>query len=1347
MSNIEEEIHGSNSEINNLESSRQNEQEESVEKQENQEDSEYKYAKKKNTRPKEEIRHHIEFKRLKEKEDQRAENERKEAENMEKFVKLYKFEENQRNFLSQLASKNSHKNSKISKSSSKISKYEKNEYYVGRKNLDESSFIDVEEYQLAMYEMRKIFGDNTTSNHSLSEKEDRKINSSVNKKNESPYENKDSSTYQRDIPLSSQAKKQHPIVVKQASNSLPPQNNSLYNMPKKPEPNFNKLPNQNNRIAIDHNSDDEKHETPSIIPKRTEDVIEDPITLYPTNKDELLHMIENEKHKHQIKQLSSDREPYSSPDVYEQDIYETDRNNIVVDKDNNEPSMRNSPSKNITQEKVNKILEISRSRDLSQSNLNNSKVRYCITDDGKGNNLSNIMQNHSQINNITESNHNKSNYEEMELHEQEENENEDSQCQLIDLDNLDHESAATILQYYMKNVYLQAIKRKQMEIIQSELNKQDDNNSYRGESKQDSQENNEENEKEEIYDYEKDEIDEDRIKNISNQNFRVKNESNHSIQNIDDNDNINDQFEEKEENDQNDEEEIEVNEPENNEDIEESNRRESKDYDNNFEAPINEEIEQDENNFDEEIGQQDFINEENEDQRHNNLNNQYGENEQDHEYNNDELEQIGVNEEVEKIENDDYNQNIYNNEEINAIEEHDKHFDNNEDNNHEIDIYEHDNKETENNEHDQCSEYNHRSNKSIENEEIEKDDNIQSNSDKEIKENSNSFDEKKEIEDENIIEINDNANNLNDDVSQTLIEEKIREREVSNNEIDQIEEVHENSLIKSQNREITNDEVIVSIENNEDNISKKDNDNFSIENIPTNEDKEDKEYPEEQNISKSFNKEEIQREEDYNISQKQQDEQNEEINMDASIKDNSISLNIDVLESNNALNNKEYTNEEVHIENDILNPDEVDIITKDKPDEEEEDQYNFDQADKIDQVDEQNNYNYSEKDDKEIDINQIEELKEESILQQKVESSNEINKDDEDFADALADEILKNLLQTNLLDNITLFPKKQYKREADLSLSQSRNSGYMLQNNSMISTTSLRTIQEDKKETSNKLYEAKVAPELISILEKEIDKDYKNIINSLSTPYKANPFELTLGLLTNDVDKVLHNYKIVSKPTPNLNKNKILSNFKDTNKQIRETDNILTDNYYDNILNDCLVDASNELLENERYYNGITEPLPWSNRTRQLKFKYNSSDYSKNQFKNKIKSQLNQCLNTKMGMIAENHDIDNELLLKEKEKRLINTITKDILDIEEEWRNYDIEETSIKLELTDLVLDQLFNEIVEILEHVNLSRRNPELYQNKSIYACDDIPKLAFQQTENDVVEGNIDEINNLSHN
>jgi len=57
-----------------------------------------------------------------------------------------------------------------------------------------------------------------------------------------------------------------------------------------------------------------------------------------------------------------------------------------------------------------------------------------------------------------------------------------------------------------------------------------------------------------------------------------------------------------------------------------------------------------------------------------------------------------------------------------------------------------------------------------------------------------------------------------------------------------------------------------------------------------------------------------------------------------------------------------------------------------------------------------------------------------------------------------------------------------------------------------------------------------------------------------------------------------------------------------------------------------------------------------------------------------------------------------------------------------------------------MIFEQLLNEIVEILEHVQLSRRKPILYQNKSIYACEDIPRLSFQQNNTEHDSDNINQ-------
>jgi len=86
-------------------------------------------------------------------------------------------------------------------------------------------------------------------------------------------------------------------------------------------------------------------------------------------------------------------------------------------------------------------------------------------------------------------------------------------------------------------------------------------------------------------------------------------------------------------------------------------------------------------------------------------------------------------------------------------------------------------------------------------------------------------------------------------------------------------------------------------------------------------------------------------------------------------------------------------------------------------------------------------------------------------------------------------------------------------------------------------------------------------------------------------PYKSDSKEVIISMSLRDRNRLKQSYKFLEKPDNAkkfINKKKILDNFEIINKNIREDDNIISDNYYDNILNECLIDAANELLEKER---------------------------------------------------------------------------------------------------------------------------------------------------------------------
>ena len=112
-----------------------------------------------------------------------------------------------------------------------------------------------------------------------------------------------------------------------------------------------------------------------------------------------------------------------------------------------------------------------------------------------------------------------------------------------------------------------------------------------------------------------------------------------------------------------------------------------------------------------------------------------------------------------------------------------------------------------------------------------------------------------------------------------------------------------------------------------------------------------------------------------------------------------------------------------------------------------------------------------------------------------------------------------------------------------------------------------------------------------------------------------------------------------------------------------------------------------------------------------------------------------------MGLIAENYEyLDMEQLNQDRDKKFMESITQELKDNEPCYQIFETQETYVKLSLSRIILDQLLNEIVEILEHVQYSRKEPDKYQSKSIYACEDIPRLSFQpQTMENNYSGNFE--------
>ena len=140
----------------------------------------------------------------------------------------------------------------------------------------------------------------------------------------------------------------------------------------------------------------------------------------------------------------------------------------------------------------------------------------------------------------------------------------------------------------------------------------------------------------------------------------------------------------------------------------------------------------------------------------------------------------------------------------------------------------------------------------------------------------------------------------------------------------------------------------------------------------------------------------------------------------------------------------------------------------------------------------------------------------------------------------------------------------------------------------------------------------------------------------------------------------------------------------------------------------------------------------------ELAFKYKKNEPKK--LADFVCKKLYFYIKRKVGLINDNYDeMSMEQINIEKDKRLTEIIKRDFDENEYQWNNLEMEETQLKVDNMEQIMEQLYNEVIEILEHIQYSRIRPELYQNKSIYACEEIPKLSFQQTTTEDINGMAD--------
>eukprot|EP01022_Parablepharisma_sp_SALTPOND_P025576 TRINITY_DN59_c0_g3_i1.p1 TRINITY_DN59_c0_g3~~TRINITY_DN59_c0_g3_i1.p1 ORF type:complete len:1605 (+),score=215.77 TRINITY_DN59_c0_g3_i1:8435-13249(+) len=170
-----------------------------------------------------------------------------------------------------------------------------------------------------------------------------------------------------------------------------------------------------------------------------------------------------------------------------------------------------------------------------------------------------------------------------------------------------------------------------------------------------------------------------------------------------------------------------------------------------------------------------------------------------------------------------------------------------------------------------------------------------------------------------------------------------------------------------------------------------------------------------------------------------------------------------------------------------------------------------------------------------------------------------------------------------------------------------------------------------------------------------------------------------------------------------LEKKKELSKNEDTSKEEEESQQLIEE--CEHIHNKAIFDAVNEALNLIRPYGMHGQPMPWSTIPRVLFTKIAEPSIIIRNIKNIVLDWASFEAGTLPQLAFMMGDrFDEEYFSEVREKKLIALLAQEVLDSEDQWVNYEMEEAEVKIDLADMIMDQLVTEAAEML--VKLGKDN-----------------------------------------
>lgn len=136
-----------------------------------------------------------------------------------------------------------------------------------------------------------------------------------------------------------------------------------------------------------------------------------------------------------------------------------------------------------------------------------------------------------------------------------------------------------------------------------------------------------------------------------------------------------------------------------------------------------------------------------------------------------------------------------------------------------------------------------------------------------------------------------------------------------------------------------------------------------------------------------------------------------------------------------------------------------------------------------------------------------------------------------------------------------------------------------------------------------------------------------------------------------------------------------------------------------------------------RPYGKQGEPAPWSRKKRQLQRLPDKKKFDLKKIFETVRHNMFRWSIMQAGTLPRKDFIfsnvfDEELFAEIREKKLATLLATEVIENEPQWLNYDFEEAQVRIDLGDMILEQLVSEAIAVM---NVIEQNEGKVSNKLV--------------------------------